>query len=82
MYYQAKDTCTFLTKDQHIRLTAILFFAVYTSCRPAKLVNRSKGRARQQAEQDDLDDLDLKNPNCKGQDLKQGKDPDYDKPDP
>ena len=60
--------------------TAILLFSIYTSCCLAELVDSSKNKNRYQASWDDLDNPDLEDPNY--DDLKQSKDPDYDKLDP
>ena len=58
---------------------AILLFSIYTSCYLVELVDGLKSRNGRQALWDDLDNPDLEDPNCEGQDLKQSEDPNYDK---
>lgn len=61
---------------------AILLLSIYTGCRPAELVDGSKNKAACQGSWDDPDDPGSEDPNCEGQDLKEGVDPNYDGPDP
>jgi hypothetical protein len=81
-HHWARDTYIFPTEDQCIRFAVILLFSIYTGCRPAELVDRSRHKAGRQAEWDDPDDPDSENPDCEGQELKEVGDPDYDKPVP
>jgi hypothetical protein len=74
----ARDTCTFPTEDQRESLAAIMLMSIFTSCRPAELVERAQHKATCKYKQGIQGDS-----NSEEQDLKGDLDnPNYDALDP
>ncbi|TGO22912.1 hypothetical protein BPAE_0150g00050 [Botrytis paeoniae] len=44
-HHWARDTSTFPTENQRLALATIMLLSIYTGCRPAELVDASKGKA-------------------------------------